>query len=557
MWAGQSNTKNYYPTMITNWRNKWKQGNFPFYFVQIAPFKYGGNGTSSAALRDAQRKSLSLPNTGMAVILDANSNYDIHPSNKPAVGERLALWALAKDYNRKEISYSGPLFKSMEVNGSNAILSFEHTDGALHLKGDNGFEMAGVDGNFFPASAVVENNLLKVSSPEVKSPSAVRYAYYDTSSSTLFNASGLPASSFFATADALNSLNHKCLPHWALGEFVRTDVNPVISPRSESTFYDPMRKQQVAWESNDTFNPAAVVKNDSIIVLYRAEDKSGIAIGERTSRIGYAATADGINMVRRETPVLFPAEDNAKEYEWKGGCEDPRVAVTEDGTFVMLYTEWNNKVPRIGAATSTDLIHWKKNGPIFKTAHKGRYLDTASKSASIITKVVNGKLVIAKINGKYWMYWGEHFVNPASSTDLVNWEPMLNENGNLKQLIAPREGFFDSDLTECGPPAVMTDDGIILLYNGKNAGDERRDKKYNANTYTAGQVLFDKNDLTKPIARLDAPFFAPAEPFEKTGQYAAGTVFIEGLALYKEKWYLYYGAADSKVGVAVYDPAKK
>jgi hypothetical protein len=118
------------------------------------------------------------------------------------------------------------------------------------------------------------------------------------------------------------------LPSWTLGPFIRpANVNPVISPA-----YDPMRGKQVDWESNDTFNPAATVKDGKIYVLYRAEDKSGIAIGERTSRIGLAESNDGITMKRAEAPVLFPGDDHQKEFEWTGGCEDPRVAVTEDCT---------------------------------------------------------------------------------------------------------------------------------------------------------------------------------------------------------------------------------
>lgn len=322
-------------------------------------------------------------------------------------------------------------------------------------------------------------------------------------------------------------------------------------------FLDPMSDKQTAWEANDTFNPAATVKNDSIIVLYRSEDKSGIGIGMRTSRIGYASTKDGVTMQRRNVPVLYPAEDNAKEFEWKGGCEDPRVSMTEDGTYVLLYTEWNNKVPRLGVATSKDLISWEKHGPALSKAYNGRFADMASKSASVITEMKNGKLVMAKFNGKYAMYWGEHFVNIAFSDDLANWEPMLDSTGELAQLIAPREGFFDSDLTECGPPALITDLGIVLIYNGKNAPDERRDKRFTANAYCAGQVLFDKKDPTKAIARLDVPFFRPMEAFEKSGQYVAGTVFTEGLAYYNKKFYLYYGCADSRVSVAVYDPEKK
>ncbi len=366
----------------------------------------------------------------------------------------------------------------------------------------------------------------------------------------------LLAAACIMLAPVLSGAQQNVLPGWALGGFVRpAGVNPVIAPDAASVFNCPMQNKAVAWESNDTFNPAAVVKGDSIVVLYRAEDKSGIGIGERTSRIGYAASADGTNMYRRGTPVLYPANDNAKEYEWKGGCEDPRVAVTEDGTYVMLFTEWNNKVPRLGVATSKDLITWTKHGPAFREAYDGKFKDLASKSASIITKIEDDKIVIAKIDGKYWMYWGETFVNAATSTDLVNWYPMLDEKGELKKLITPRTGFFDSDLTECGPPAIITDKGIVLMYNGKNAGNERADKRFTPNAYCAGQVLFDLNDPTKPIARLDVPFLRPMEAFEKSGQYVAGTVFIEGLVYYQKKYFLYYGCADSRVAVAVYDPA--
>jgi predicted GH43/DUF377 family glycosyl hydrolase len=346
------------------------------------------------------------------------------------------------------------------------------------------------------------------------------------------------------------------LPDWAFGPFIRpANANPIISPDSITRFFCPMRNEQIDWESNDTFNPAATIKDKKIHVLYRAEDKSGIGIGFRTSRIGLATSKNGIKMKRRKTPVLYPAEDSQKEVEWRGGCEDPRIAVTEDGRYVMLYTQWNNKVPRIGVAISKDLITWQKHGSIFKTAYGGRFYDMASKSASIITKLVKGKVVIATINSKYWIYWGEHSVHAATSTDLVNWEPLLDESGELKKLITTRKGYFDSDLTECGPPAIMTDKGILLLYNGKNRSDVERDTNYTANSYCAGQVIFDLNDPTKATGRLDKPFFVPEAPFEKSGQYPAGTVFVEGLVFHRNKWFLYYGCADSRVAVAVFNPS--
>lgn len=358
----------------------------------------------------------------------------------------------------------------------------------------------------------------------------------------------------------INSYSQKAnpLPDWAFGGFVRPEgVNPVISPDSTTRFMCPMINKEVDWESNDTFNPAATIKDGKVVVLYRAEDKAGKEIGRRTSRIGYAQSIDGIRFNRRKTPVLFPADDSQKEYEWPGGCEDPRVAVTEDGLYVIMYTQWNRDKARIGVATSRDLVEWEKHGPVFKKAYNGKFNEIWTKSGSILTQLVNDKQVIAKVNGKYWLYFGEANVNVATSTDLINWEPVVDSKGDLVNLISPRKGFFDSDLTECGPPAILTGKGIVLLYNGKNGNKNNGDMRFTPNSYCAGQVLFDKNDPTKLLARLDTPFFRPMEAFEKSGQYVAGTVFIEGLVYHRQKWMLYYGCADSKVGVAIFDPKKK
>src|SRR5207253_10495296 len=134
-----------------------------------------------------------------------------------------------------------------------------------------------------------------------------------------------------------------------------------------------------------------------------------------------------------------------------------------DGTFVLFYTQWNKKLPRLGVATSKGLVHWKKFGPIVRQAYHGRFFNIATKSASIVTKLNAGKQVIAKINGKYLLYWGEHFVNLATSEDLINWKPMLDDKNELLQVISTRPGYFDSDLTECGPPAIITTRGILLI----------------------------------------------------------------------------------------------
>lgn len=129
------------------------------------------------------------------------------------------------------------------------------------------------------------------------------------------------------------------LPDWAFGGFERPQgANPVISPIESTKFYCPMTQDYVAWESNDTFNPAATLYNGKIVVLYRAEDKSGVGIGHRTSRLGYATSSDGIHFKREKTPVFYPDNDTQKELEWPGGCEDPRIAVTAEGLYVMTYT---------------------------------------------------------------------------------------------------------------------------------------------------------------------------------------------------------------------------
>ena len=349
------------------------------------------------------------------------------------------------------------------------------------------------------------------------------------------------------------------LPDWALGGFVRPEkANPIITPNPSNQFDCPMQDKKIGWEESDVFNPAATVKDGKIYVLYRAEDNSATGIGKRTSRIGLAESEDGIHMKRRKTPVMYPDKDNMKEYEWEGGCEDPRVTMTEDGLYVMAYTSWNRKVARLCIATSHDLVKWEKHGPAFAKAYNGRFKDIFCKSGSMVTTIKDGKQVLTKIDGKYFMYWGEHAVYAATSDDLVNWTPILDEKNELATVIKPRPQYFDSALTECGPPAILTDKGIVLLYNGKNqTHDSKRDKRFTAGAYCAGQILTDPKEPMKVLQRLDVPFFRPMASFEKSGQYVDGTVFIEGLVFFKNKWYLYYGCADSQVSVAIYDPAKK
>jgi len=337
---------------------------------------------------------------------------------------------------------------------------------------------------------------------------------------------------------------------WMLGPFERfTQQQPIIQKKTNSQFKDPVTGNVVKWESMATFNPAAIVKDNKIHVLYRAEEKLGEKeIGGHTSRIGMAISADGLHYKRKPAPIFFPDNDDQKKYEWPGGTEDPRIVETPEGVYILTYTQWNRDIPRLAVATSTDLKNWTKHGPAFKNFKNGKYLDRESKSGAILTRLENGKLLAAKINGKYWMYFGVPHIYLASSTDLINWEPIEDYEGKIAPVLSPRPGYFDSWLVEAGPPPILTSDGILVLYNAgnsKNIGVEELGNRI----YTGGQALFDSREPWKILDRAEKPFIKPEMEFEKSGQYKDGTTFIEGLVYFKGVWYLFYGTADSMVGV--------
>lgn len=341
---------------------------------------------------------------------------------------------------------------------------------------------------------------------------------------------------------------------WEIGPWVRASEGPVITPRPESVFDDPVSGKPVHWEALHTFNPAAVVRDGKVYVLYRAEDNSGeMKIGMHVSRLGLAVSDDGVHFRRRVEPVFYPDKDAQADREHPGGVEDPRIVEAEDGTYVMTYTQWSRKrqAYTVGIATSKDLAHWTKQGPAFAGASGGRYDALLYKSAGILTRSAGERLIAAKINGKYWMYWGEIKVGIATSPDLVHWTPVEDNSGNPMVLLEARPGKSDSGFPETGPPAVLTERGIVLLYNAKNATDDTRDKSLAAGAYSVQVALFSATDPAKLLARSEQPVFKPERPFEQSGQYAAGTTFAEGLVLFKRKWWMYYGCADSFVGVAV------
>jgi predicted GH43/DUF377 family glycosyl hydrolase len=334
---------------------------------------------------------------------------------------------------------------------------------------------------------------------------------------------------------------------WILGPFTKADdVNPILLPSDERTFRDPIRQEEVLWEVKDVFNPAVVVREGKVHMLFRAEDSVGRFNG--TSRIGLAISDDGLHFEKLPEPVLYPDEDFMKTYEWEGGIEDPRVIETEDGRYIMTYTAYDGETARLCVASSPDLRNWEKHGLAFGDIGNGRYRDLWSKSGAIVCRREGAQLIAQKINGRYWMYWGDKHLHAATSENLLDWQP-LEQGDSLMQVMSYRPGYFDSDLVEPGPPAFITDAGILLIYNGRNYGPDRN-PDIEEGTYSAGQVLLNPENPTEVLDRTESDFFRPDKDYEIFGQVNK-VVFLQGLVPFQQKWFLYYGTADSKIAVAV------
>ncbi len=361
--------------------------------------------------------------------------------------------------------------------------------------------------------------------------------------------------------------NSVTLPNWALGPF--SAPQRVLEDSAMVEFTCPLSPEPVAWAAKDVFNPGAVVHDGRICLLVRGEDRIGRYAG--TSRIGLATSSDGYRFELEAEPVIAPGNDRWQAWEWPGGVEDPRVVQAPDGTFVCTYTAFDGKVGCLFVASSDDLIHWTKHGPAFAGTP---YVRRPTKAGSIVTELRDGKLVAARIAGQYWMYWGEGMIFAATSDDLVRWTPLESESApdkylswdpevkgpmghwkldrvpgpqGLHSLAGPRRTRFDSLLTEPGPPALLTDAGIVLIYNGGNHFiDGAPDTPPFA--YQPGQLLFDSADPTAVIARLQNPFLW-IDPAEAQGQ-VGNVCFTEGLVAFNGQWWLYVGLADSRLGVS-------
>jgi predicted GH43/DUF377 family glycosyl hydrolase len=290
-------------------------------------------------------------------------------------------------------------------------------------------------------------------------------------------------------------------------DWQRVSDRPIISPQGDG------------WEAAGTFNPAVIERGGKLVLLYRAQDKTG------TSRIGYAESADGIHFSRRPEPVLSPEAD----YEKDGGVEDPRLVKFGD-TYYLTYTGYNRKDAQLCLATSKDLVHWQRQGVILP-AYKGRWNVAWTKSGAIVPE---------KINGRYWMYFLGTSADKtdqtglAYSTDLMHWTEATDA-----PVLPGRPGRFDSRVVEPGPPPILTNAGIVLVYNGAD------DKL----VYRTAMAVFDRNDPAKLLWRSEEPLFAPAYEWEKVGQ-VPNVVFVEGMVRQNRNYLFYYGAADKYIGVA-------
>jgi len=282
------------------------------------------------------------------------------------------------------------------------------------------------------------------------------------------------------------------MSRWLL-PLMRHGPEPILAP-------DPY----VDFERAAVYNPAVVYENDRFYMIYRAEDTHDRYV----SRLGLAVSEDGVRFQKYESNPII---DNDRPGEERG-CEDPRVVKINE-TFYMTYTAWDGRRINLSLAESHDLVHWTKRG-------------------TIIPDVKAGAMLAEPVSGRYIMYFGDTNIWMATSEDLLHWDVLP------KPVLTPRPDCFDSVLVEPGPPPVITQDGILLIYNSSNGTH-----------YNVGQVLFSLQDPTKVIDRLEEPCMSPELAWEKWGKVNQ-VVFAEGLVKKDDTWHLYYGGADKCVGLA-------
>ncbi len=305
-----------------------------------------------------------------------------------------------------------------------------------------------------------------------------------------------------------------------VGTFSDYEGNPILTPTT-------------GFEAKAVYNPAVIVVDGIFHMLYRAE-----AGDDCTGRIGLARSEDGIHFTRHPKPVIVPEHG----YE-AGGCEDPRIVCIGD-TFYLTYVGCPGKGQgcHICLATSKDLLHWGKHGPVLQPAHA--WASRQAKAGAILPLMAGGcggcPPAFISTHGKYVMYFmgeaepWETSIGIAYSDDLLHWHEPLDE-----PVLRPRPGYFDSKGVEPGPPPVFLDEGILLIYNGW--GDDHVNKP--------GWALFARDDPARLLARCEEPILKPAVNWgERFG--CANHTFATSLLHHQGRWWLYYGAADRAICLA-------
>lgn len=306
-------------------------------------------------------------------------------------------------------------------------------------------------------------------------------------------------------------------PTFPLGPFEPHAANPVLRPQGDG------------WEATNLYNPAAIVVDDQVVLLYRAHGE------DRVSSIGVARSTDGVTFARQADPVLVPEHP----YE-SHGCEDPRISRI-DGTFYLTYTGFDGASAQLCLATSTDLQEWTKHGPLFPTFNTWGALPYGPDGPWSKAGVIHAE----PIDGLYRMYFGEGAIYAATSSDLLHWTP----SDEAHPLLAPTPGAWDGVLVEIGPPPIVTDDGLLVfLMNGATSPSPGTVE------YACGQFAVASSAPTEVIARTTRPWLRPTT-YEDTHGLVSNVTFVQGLVWFQGRWLAYYGQSDTTLAVAEFDPA--
>lgn len=331
-------------------------------------------------------------------------------------------------------------------------------------------------------------------------------------------------------------IHYKAPQSFPIGpRFEKYAKNPILRPNPENEF-----------ESAYLYNATAIVIDDKVYLLYRAQNKA------KTSSVGLAWSDDGYNFTRYHKPIIYPTEP----WENGGGCEDPRIVRDPvSKLFIVTYTAYDLHTARLCVAVSEDLFTWKKYPPVIHPDASWHDIAFDSNGHELIRQawLKSGAVFVDKHkDGKYYMIWGDSAFYLAESTDLKHWKLCSN---NLAANTYTKGIFnWQNKLIEPGaaPIKINYNDDLknhyILFYNSATTGGG----DFAKDTYTISQMLVDYNDLSKPVARLEFPILVPDAANEIEGQVNK-VVFTEGIVQFHGKWFLYFGQGDSELGVATCD----